>query len=82
MPATSLTDEIRALVRATNVSATDAGSIVARASVTPLKCPLVWAQEANAYDCSFVFSYTKGTDLCTGTYYKNAIPIVSARPHR
>jgi hypothetical protein len=21
------------------------------ASITPLKCPLVWAQEANAYDC-------------------------------
>jgi hypothetical protein len=26
-------------------------SNLAVAAITPLKCPLVWAQEANAYDC-------------------------------
>jgi hypothetical protein len=52
--------------------------------VTPLACPLVWAQEANAFDCSFVFSYTGATsktltpteDLCTSSYYNGAVPII------
>jgi hypothetical protein len=76
----SLEAEIRAVVRSANVTSLDAREIAARATITPLKCPLVWAQEANAYDCSFVFNYASGTDLCTGTYYKQAIPIVRARP--
>ncbi|EIM79942.1 nuclease Le1 [Stereum hirsutum FP-91666 SS1] len=39
-------------------------------------CPLVWAKEANAYDCSTVFDYTKGDDLCETSYYTTAIPII------
>jgi hypothetical protein len=26
---------------------------------------------------SYVFNYQSGTDLCSGSYYTNAIPIVS-----
>jgi len=47
-----------------------------RATITPLACPLVWAQEANAFDCSAVFNFTTGEDLCVGTYFNNAIPII------
>jgi len=47
-----------------------------RAKIVPLACPLIWSQEANAYDCSYVFNYTEGTDLCSGEYYENAIPII------
>ncbi|KZT22670.1 nuclease Le1 [Neolentinus lepideus HHB14362 ss-1] len=49
---------------------------VKRAAITPLECPLVWAREANAYDCSTVFNYTSNTDLCTGSYYKSAVPVI------
>jgi hypothetical protein len=28
------------------------------------------------YHQSFVFSYTSGSDLCTSSYYTNAVPIV------
>lgn len=45
-------------------------------TITPLECPLVWAQESNAYDCSTVFPFTAGSDTCTGTYYSNAIPVI------
>ncbi|OCH87027.1 nuclease Le1 [Obba rivulosa] len=44
--------------------------------ITPLECPLVWAQEANAFDCTVVFNYTKGEDLCTSSYYTNAVPVI------
>ncbi|EPQ59993.1 nuclease Le1 [Gloeophyllum trabeum ATCC 11539] len=47
-----------------------------RASITPLECPLVWAREANAYDCSVVFSYDSGDDLCEGDYFDNAVPVI------
>ncbi|KIJ56258.1 hypothetical protein M422DRAFT_63177 [Sphaerobolus stellatus SS14] len=47
-----------------------------RATVTPLACPLIWAQEANAFDCTAVFNFTTGQDLCKGTYFTNAIPII------
>ncbi|KAL4244455.1 nuclease type I family protein [Abortiporus biennis] len=50
--------------------------ISARATITPLECPLVWAQESNAYDCSVVFSYKSGQDLCTGSYYNAAVPVI------
>ncbi|KAK7034730.1 hypothetical protein VNI00_012137 [Paramarasmius palmivorus] len=51
-------------------------------------CPLVWAQESNALDCSFVWSYTSFSDLCTITdingggdspYYTTAIPIIETQ---
>ncbi|KIM84327.1 hypothetical protein PILCRDRAFT_6576 [Piloderma croceum F 1598] len=45
--------------------------------ITPLACPMVWARESNAYDCSNVFHYTNGTDLCTGTYFNTNIPVIN-----
>ncbi|KAL5497999.1 hypothetical protein ACEPAH_2930 [Sanghuangporus vaninii] len=42
-----------------------------------LACPLGWAQEANAFDCTDVFDFETGQDLCTGTYFENAIPIIN-----
>ncbi|KAH9009011.1 nuclease Le1 [Lactarius deliciosus] len=38
--------------------------------------PLSWSQEANTYDCSTVFGFVTGQDLCTGTYFTNAIPVI------
>ncbi|THH01916.1 hypothetical protein EW026_g874 [Hermanssonia centrifuga] len=46
------------------------------ATIKPLECPLVWAKEANAYDCSTVFPFTENSDACTGTYYTKAIPVI------
>jgi len=40
-----------------------------------LECPLVWAEESNTFDCSVVFNYTDGADLCKGSYFENAIPV-------
>ena len=72
----------------------DIAGLLDRRDVAPLKCPLVWARDANKFDCvsfstsflsnvvlrkekSYIFSYMNGTDLCTTSYYTNAIPIVS-----
>ncbi|KAJ3475818.1 hypothetical protein NLI96_g11582 [Meripilus lineatus] len=44
--------------------------------ITPLECPLVWARESNAFDCSVVFDFPTGQDLCQGTYFNNAIPVI------
>ncbi|KAN0135433.1 hypothetical protein V8E53_006712 [Lactarius tabidus] len=33
-----------------------------------------WASEANAYDCTVVFNFQTGQDLCTSSYF-NAIPV-------
>ncbi|KAI0259205.1 nuclease Le1 [Gloeopeniophorella convolvens] len=38
--------------------------------------PLVWAQEANAFDCTVVFNFTTGQDLCDSDYFDAAIPVV------
>ncbi|KAF8060975.1 S1/P1 nuclease [Lyophyllum atratum] len=54
------------------------GFLVPRA-ITPLQCPLVWAQDSNKLDCSLVFSYTTGTDLCTSSYYTNAVPAIETQ---
>ncbi|KAF7318834.1 Nuclease Le1 [Mycena chlorophos] len=48
-------------------------------TITPLACPLAWAQDANKLDCSYVFKYTPGTDLCTGSYYDGAVPIIETQ---
>ncbi|KAI0801933.1 nuclease Le1 [Irpex lacteus] len=45
-------------------------------TITPLECPLVWARESNAFDCSTVFPFTEGDDACTGTYYTSAVPVI------
>lgn len=45
-------------------------------AITPLKCPLEWAEDANSYDCSAVFTYEDGDDLCEGAYYDDAVETV------
>ncbi|KAL4247375.1 nuclease type I family protein [Abortiporus biennis] len=45
-------------------------------TIVPLECPLVWARETNAFDCTVVFDFEQGQDLCTGTYFNNAIPVI------
>lgn len=47
-------------------------------TITPLECPLIWARESNAFDCSTVFNFEPEVDpeLCTGSYFTNAIPVV------
>ncbi|KZP22798.1 nuclease Le1 [Athelia psychrophila] len=55
----------------------DVRTVLAANTTTPLACPMVWAQESNAYDCSNVFDYTTGDDLCTGAYFKASIPIIN-----
>ncbi|KAF9478710.1 nuclease Le1 [Pholiota conissans] len=56
-----------------------AGFLDTRAAITPLECPLVWATESNAFDCSFVFSFTSGEDLCTSSYFTGAVPIIETQ---
>lgn len=51
-------------------------SCITTSALTSTSCPIVWATEANAYDCSYVFDYTSGDDLCTSSYYTKAIPII------
>ncbi|KAJ4471713.1 S1/P1 nuclease [Lentinula edodes] len=43
-----------------------------------MNCPLVWAKESNAYDCSFVWTYDSYEDLCSddNDYYSGAVPII------
>ncbi|KAM5542535.1 hypothetical protein V8D89_003994 [Ganoderma adspersum] len=48
----------------------------ATAAITPLECPIVWARESNAFDCTVVFNFTTGEDLCSGTYFNNAVPVI------
>ncbi|THU89444.1 nuclease Le1 [Dendrothele bispora CBS 962.96] len=45
-------------------------------AITPLECPLEWAQDANKLDCSFVFTYDQFDDLCTSSYYDDAVPLI------
>ncbi|GJF00691.1 S1/P1 nuclease [Phanerochaete sordida] len=66
--APSIENDIRNLLEARAEDAT--------AKITPLECPLVWAREANAYDCTVVFPFSTNEDACTGTYYSNAIPVI------
>jgi len=47
------------------------------AAASGLACPLVWARESNAYDCSNVFNFADGEDLCQGTYYTTNIPVIN-----
>ncbi|KAJ3576285.1 hypothetical protein NP233_g521 [Leucocoprinus birnbaumii] len=54
----------------------DIANLLSKRTITPLACPLVWAKESNAFDCSTVFTFTTGQDLCTSTYYNNAVPVI------
>ncbi|KAH9003243.1 nuclease Le1 [Lactarius deliciosus] len=51
-------------------------SNIDQAALSGTGIPLSWSQEANTYDCSTVFSFVTGQDLCTGTYFTNAIPVI------
>jgi len=39
-------------------------------------CPLVWAQDSNTFDCTVIFNYTSGQDLCSSSYYTYAVPVI------
>lgn len=55
----------------------DVARDVRAATITPLACPLVWARESNGFDCTTVFTFRNGTDVCnTGNYLANAIPVI------
>ncbi|PIL32497.1 hypothetical protein GSI_05200 [Ganoderma sinense ZZ0214-1] len=69
----TLEDEVRRLLPSDDESVEE---LERRATVTPLECPLEWARESNAYCCSTVFTYTSGEDLCTSSYYTNAVPVI------
>ncbi|KAA1476819.1 nuclease Le1 [Dentipellis sp. KUC8613] len=51
-------------------------SCIKSSALSSTSCPLVWAKESNSFDCSDVFSYTTGEDLCDSAYYTAAIPII------
>ncbi|KAH8985809.1 nuclease Le1 [Lactarius akahatsu] len=51
-------------------------SHINQAALSGTGVPLSWSQEANTYDFSAVFSFVTGQDLCTGTYFTNAIPVI------
>ncbi|KAJ6616388.1 S1/P1 nuclease [Mycena sp. CBHHK59/15] len=68
-----------------DISSLIEGGLESRA-VTPLACPLAWvacplawAQDANKFDCSFVFNFKTGTDLCTSSYYTNVVPLIETQ---
>lgn len=57
---TSTTDPISRKRSAIPSIANDIHTLLSRATdattkITPLECPLVWAQEANAYDCVSIY---------------------------
>ncbi|KZS89357.1 nuclease Le1 [Sistotremastrum niveocremeum HHB9708] len=51
----------------------------AQDTIPELACPLAWAQDSNTFDCSVVFNFVNGTDLCTGSYFNTAIPIIDTQ---
>ncbi|TBU44833.1 nuclease Le1 [Dichomitus squalens] len=71
----TLEDDVKALLARAEAEEADV-YLERRATITPLECPLVWAQESNANCCSVVFSYTSGEDLCTSSYYTKAVPVI------
>ncbi|KAF5361625.1 hypothetical protein D9758_007376 [Tetrapyrgos nigripes] len=48
-------------------------------AITPLECPLEWAKDSNKLDCSFVFTYDQFDDLCTSSYYNDAVPLIETQ---
>ncbi|PBK70314.1 nuclease Le1 [Armillaria solidipes] len=55
---------------------TDIKGHLASRSTNPLECPHIWATEANQLNCDFVFTYTQFSDLCSTSYYDDAIPLI------
>ncbi|KAG6814433.1 hypothetical protein H0H92_007436 [Tricholoma furcatifolium] len=78
--ASSLTTRIQsgdyASVKASWISCSSTTETLSSRTITPLECPLVWAQDSNSFDCSYVFSYVNYSDLCTSAYYTGAVPII------
>ncbi|KAJ7574019.1 nuclease Le1 [Mycena floridula] len=72
--ATSLVNRIK-----TGDFESSAVSWISCTTTTGTTCPLVWAKEANALDCSFVFTYTKFTDLCSTSYFTGAVPLIESQ---
>ncbi|THU80219.1 nuclease Le1 [Dendrothele bispora CBS 962.96] len=68
----TIEDDLRGFL---NRNVSDVSEISSRA-ITPLECPLVWARESNAFDCSIVFSYPSFSDLCTSAYFTNSVPVI------
>ncbi|PBL01475.1 nuclease Le1 [Armillaria gallica] len=56
---------------------TDIKGHLASRSTNPLECPHIWATESNQLNCDFVFTYTQFSDLCSTSYYDDAIPLAS-----
>jgi len=59
--------------------ARDIANLLSKRDIVPLACPLVWAREANAFDCSYVFGFESlpaGSDICATDYFTNAVPII------
>ncbi|KAJ7269726.1 S1/P1 nuclease [Mycena rebaudengoi] len=71
-PARTIEDDISELIES------NTKTLESRA-ITPLVCPLTWAQDSNKIDCSFVFRFTTGTDLCTSNYFTGAVPIIETQ---
>ncbi|EIM82613.1 nuclease Le1 [Stereum hirsutum FP-91666 SS1] len=51
-------------------------SCITSSALSSTACPLVWAKEANSFDCSEVFTFTTGEDLCNSAYFTSAIPVI------
>ncbi|KAI0051518.1 nuclease Le1 [Auriscalpium vulgare] len=51
-------------------------SCIEPSALNSTACPLIWAQEANAFDCTNVFDFKTGQDLCDSAYYTAAIPVI------
>ncbi|KAH9963817.1 phospholipase C/P1 nuclease domain-containing protein [Russula dissimulans] len=41
---------------------------ISQAALSGTDVPLTWAQEVNAYDCTVVFNFSQGQDLCDTSY--------------
>lgn len=71
-------DNLATRIRSGEYASLAAGwvSNINTAALSGTTVPLGWSQEANAFDCTVVFNFATGQDLCTGTYFTNAIPVI------
>ncbi|KAF8260094.1 hypothetical protein EI94DRAFT_1812184 [Lactarius quietus] len=51
-------------------------SSINTAALSDTTVPTGWASDANAYDCTVVFDFESGQDLCTSSYFDDAIPAI------
>ncbi|KAJ6514569.1 S1/P1 nuclease [Mycena vulgaris] len=78
-PAKRITGSIEADIASLRRAAYEEEMGLEARAVTPLACPLAWAQDSNKIDCSYVFTFKTGTDLCTSSYYTGAVPILETQ---